>query len=157
MIQALSIALAIAVALLLVQTHRVHALRLSAAENDIALANAEARAEQVARDTSTSIVDALYGADAMYQRGLTDAQAVSDRDAVALRRGALRLRHEWAACETGRLADGAATQRELDQAAERRSALALEIVHVGAECDAKEKSLIAAYDAVRLAINRGAP
>lgn len=155
MIRALSIALAVAVGFLLLQTLRVHTLQLSAAENDIALANAQVKAERVARDASTSIVDALYDADAMYQRGLTDAQALSDRDATALRSGALRLRHEWAACETGRLADGVATQRELDEAAERRNALALEIVQIGAECDAKEKSLIAAYDAVRNAINRG--
>lgn len=153
MTKILAIALAVALALLAVQTQRVHTLQLAAANDAAALADANANAERVARETSTSIVDVLFDAGATYQQGLTDAQASSDRDAIALRDGTLRLRREWAACETGRLADGTVAGRRLEEAVERRNALARAAVRVGVECDAKERSLIAAYDGVRKAIN----
>jgi len=133
-------------------------LKLANAKTAIAdlradIANGNATAQKAAADTSTSIVDVLWNADTAYQRGLDDAKSMADRDAAALRDGTLRMRREWAACETGRLADGSAAAIELGEAVERRNALALAVVRVGAECDAKERTLIAAYNGVRDRIN----
>lgn len=155
MIRALAIAFLIACAAAMAQSLRLHRTQLALAEGRAAVANAQASAERAARTTSASIVDALFDAGTSYQRGLTDAQMDADRDAAALRIGALRLRREWAGCETRRLADSSATERRLDEAARSREALAVEIVRVGAECDAKERTLISAYNGVRDRINRG--
>ena len=157
MVKALAILVAVLALYAGVQTSRLHSAQLAQATATTEASDARAAAERAARATNSSIVDVLFEADVMYRKGVDDAQAVSDRDAAALRAGTLRLRREWAACETGRLADGAAAERRTGEAAERRSALALEIVRVGAECDAKERSLIAAYDGARDRINRGAP
>lgn len=146
-----------AIAAVWVQTHRLSVLQVEAARTEAALAAAQADAERRAREATTSIVDVLFDADAEYQRGKFDAQAMADRVAADLRSGALRVRREWAACETGRLADSAAAARELGDALERRNALAGAVVRVGAECDAKERALIDAYNGVRQTINEARP
>lgn len=157
MIRALAIALSVCVALLAWQTHRVHALRLDAAEHAAQLADAQARAERAARETNTSIVDTLFAADTAYQKGLIDAQVAADRDVAALNAGTLKLRREWALCETGRLADGVAAARESGEAEQRRRDSAARIVRAADECDAHVDALISAYNGVRDKINRGAP
>ncbi len=155
--KALAIALAVCLAALAWQTRRVHALQLAAATTAAQLAGAQAKAERLARETNTALVDTMFNAGDAYDRGRNDAQAVADRTIAGLNAGTLQLRREWAGCETGRLADGAAARREIDDADQRRNALAGRIVRVGAECDALQRSLITAYDGLRRTINEARP
>ncbi len=156
MIRALAIALVLALAALAWQSSRLHSAQIAMAGMERDAAIALAAAEHRASETNNQAIGVIFDAGTAYQRGLTHAQTTADRVADDLRSGTLRLRREWAACETGRLADSAAAGRELAEADERRIALASAVVRVGADSDAKERALIAAYEGVRAAVN-GAP
>lgn len=157
MTRALAVALAAACAIALWLAYRVDALELSAAiEQRNAAANI-ADAQARARKVEQRAADAMNAAAEQYERGKLDAEQAAERVAAALRAGTLRLRREWAACETDRLADGAAAARELGEAEQRRIELALAAVRVGAQCDAQVAGLIAAYTGVRRAINEARP
>lgn len=155
MIRAFVIALAACLAALAWQTRRVHVLQIDAAEQATRLADAQARAERAARTTNTSLVDVMFNVDDAYQKGLTDAQVAANRHIAALNAGTLKLRREWAGCETGRLADSAAAARELGDAERSRRESAARIVRAADACDAQVDALIAAYAGVRATINAG--
>ena len=63
--------------------------------------------------------------------------------------GNLRLRREIAAYATRDLSRDSATTRELEASAERGAELVAAAVGVGAKCDAVQRGLIEAYEAVR--------
>ena len=136
-----------------IQTVRLHALQLSVATMQRDAAQAQCNAEAKARKAEQTMAQAVADAAAQYERGKQDAQATADAVTADLRAGSLRLRREWAGCETRRLSAAAAATRELETTAASRDALAAAIVPVGAECDAKERELIAAYQGVREVVN----
>lgn len=136
-----------------IQTLRLHHAQLVISETAKLAAQAQADAQVNARAIEQAQAQAVADIAESYERGKADAQATADAVAADLRTGALRLRREWAQCETGRLSAGAAATRELETTAASRDALAAAIVRVGAECDAKERELIAAYQGVREVVN----
>jgi len=150
-------------ALLAVSTFAgVQTLRLANAKTEIAQTNekieaANAKAEKAARETNASILDTIFAGADMYERGKSDAQAESDRVVAGLNAGTLKLRREWAMCETGRLADGAAATAELGEAERRRNESAGRIVRATDECVAEKAAVVATYNGVRDKINKGAP
>ena len=131
-----------------VQTERIEAMQARMLKAALNAAQAEAHAQARVRQAEQDMAQAVANAATEYERGKADAQATADRVAADLRAGSLRLRREWAGCETSRLSAAAAATRELETTAASRDALAAAIVRVGAECDAKERELIAAYQGV---------
>jgi hypothetical protein len=88
--------------------------KLAHARNDLLtlqLANsvALAQAQAVAHDTEQRINAAAATAATQYEKGKHDAQVVADAVVVGLRNDTIRLRREWAGCETGNLAQASAT------------------------------------------------
>lgn len=139
------------------QTLRLAHAQTAFADLRASIADANAKAEHAASETNASIVDVLWNADAAYQRGKDDAQVAADRVVADLSAGALKLRREWAGCETGRLADNAAFAVTAGDAERRRNESAGRIVRDADECVAQTAELIAIYNGVRDKINRGAP
>ena len=103
----------------------------------IAQANATAAAQQAARDEETAKANRAQAVANAYERGKSDAQAIADRAVSDLRSGSLRLRNQWAGCETSRLAETAAASRQLDAATADRIASAGRIVRAAADADAQ--------------------
>ena len=64
-----------------------------------------------------------------------DAESVPAAVVADLRAGKLRLRREWAGCETARLSDSVAGSIERDALAASRDALAGAVVRVGRDAD----------------------
>lgn len=81
------------------------------------------------------------------------AEAVPDAVVADLRAGNLRLRREWAGCETQRLSDAAAGARERDALAASRDTLAGEVVRIGRDADDQLAACQAVVKADRVAIN----
>lgn len=84
------------------------------------------------------------------------AEAVPDAVVADLRAGNLRLRREWAGCETQRLSDAAAGARERNALAASRDALAGDLVRVGRDADDQLRACQAVVRADRESINGGA-
>lgn len=147
--RALALALIAVIAALWMQTSRLQRLQLRAAEAQAEMAAAAASAAQAARaiEQAQALADAAIAES--YERGKSDAQAAADRVVADLNAGTLRLRREWAGCETQRLSDAAAATRELDAAEQGRAASAGRIVRAAAECDAQVSALQALVRADR--------
>lgn len=112
--------------------------------------NATTTARALAEANQNVTVKANNAAADAYQRGLSDAQAKSDRVVADLRDGNLKLRREWAGCQaTAGLPATASTPGKPDDTAERRAELAGAIVQVGAKYDAWIKALQAVVTADR--------
>lgn len=111
------------------------------------IAQADAKAQEAARQAELKFADAIAKADAQYEKGKQDAQVSADRVVADLRAGTLRLRKEWAGCETSRLSEAAQSARELDAAEQRRIESASRIVRAAAECDAQVAGLQAVIPA----------
>lgn len=133
------------IALCGLQTLRLDNARLALAQETANAAAAQAAAQASARKVEQDRIAAADKAAAQYEQGKQDAQATADRVAADLRNGTLKLRREWATCETGRLSEGAEHARELAAANERRAELAGAAVRVGAVCDAYQAAVIAAW------------
>lgn len=112
-------------------------------------AKAETAAQQDARATEHASAERANEIAESYERGKQDAQVTSDRIAADLRAGNLKLRNEWAGCETQRLSDATASASRIDAGADDRAASAGNIVRVGAECDAQIRGLQALVKADR--------
>lgn len=136
-----------------IQTVRLHRSQLALVTIQRDAAKAQADAQAAARKAEQDMAQAVADADAQYERGKQDAQATADRVAADLRAGTLRLRREWAQCETGRLSAGAAAARELGEAEQQRIESAGRIVRAAAECDAHTAALIQAYNAAKEVTN----
>ena len=155
MVKALAIALAAALAALAWQSYSLKDAELTISQMREAGNAAVAKAEADARAAEQSSLKAIFNGASMYDKGKTDAQATADRTVADLRNGNLRLRSEWAGCETNRLSEGSAAAIELGEAIRRRNESTSRILRAVDECDAQNAGLIAAYNGVAAAINRG--
>lgn len=151
---------AILLALVLVQTRRLHDARIAVASMAVEAAklradNADARAdaEASARTIEHNLWAAAIAAETRYRKGIDDAKSAADRVVADLRAGTLRLRSEWAGCETSRLSEGAAAAVELGEAERRRRESAGRIVRAVDACDAHVVALIDDAQSVRALIN----
>ena len=107
------------------------------AEIDAALIAAErdARGKEAEQRAKNDAVAAKYEEDRNY------AQIQFDDDVAALRTGAVRLRTEWAGCETDLLSRTADAAARADDLARLREEGAANLVRLGAECDAQIEGL----------------
>lgn len=122
-------------------------IALSTAANAEAIASAERRALERARELS----DAYVLAASNYDRGQRDAEATQGRIVADLRAGNLRLRSQWLAAESraAELSGPAGTTdgpSPADERATGREESASRIVRAADECDAQ---VIALQDIVR--------
>lgn len=103
-------------------------------------ASAKAARDALARQTA---LQARYATiDAQRVQEFKDAQAKSDAVVADLHAGTLRLQSQWAGCEAAAGVSGAAIRAgQLDAAAARRAESAAAIVRIGAEADARIRSL----------------
>lgn len=137
---------AIAALLLLAiwQRGTIHAARL--AEQSAEAAQAAAEAERDAANaaltrTNEVLAEERARADRLSEIGETheqdraDAETVPAAVAADLRAGNLRLRQQWAGCETSRLSDAAAAAAERDALAKLRDEAAGRIVRIGRDAD----------------------
>lgn len=146
----------VALALAGAQTLRLHAAQLDAATARTALADlradlADARADASASARAVEAIRAQAAAAAaeQYEQGKLDAQTAADRVVAGLNAGTVRLRREWAGCETSRLSAAAARAAEPDAADRLRAASAGRIVRAVAECQAQRDGLMALVRADR--------
>lgn len=98
-------------------------------------AQAQVAAEQGARATEQSAAADLAEIGTRHEEDRTDAETVPAAVADDLRAGNLRLRREWAGCETRRLSDAAAAAVERDALAASRDEAAGRIVRIGRDAD----------------------
>ena len=124
-----------------IQTVRLHHAQLVIAETAKLSAQAQADAQAKARAIEQAKAKAVAAVAESYERGKADAQATADRVAADLRAGSLRLRREWAGCETSRLSAAAASAREFDAAEQSRADSAARIVRAADTCDAQVSAL----------------
>ena len=106
-----------------------------------AIATANAKASEDARKAEQRIADAQNAAAEQYERGKQDALESADRVVADLRSGNLRLRQQWAGCETHRVSEGAQAAAVIDATEQRRIESASRAVRAAAECDAQVAGL----------------
>lgn len=99
------------------------------------------KAEQAAREQERRHAEALNAAAEKYEQDKRHAQEQADRVVADMRAGTLRLRREWAGCETARVSAATAAAAEPDATAADRSESAGRIVRAAAECDAQVTGL----------------
>lgn len=114
-------------------------------------AQAEADAATAATAKQVALQNTIAAIDAQHAQELHDAQAKSDAVVAGLRDGALRLRRQWAGCESAAASvpSTAAGVGSPDATAEQRTASAAAIVRIGAEADAQIRALQAVIRADR--------
>lgn len=98
-------------------------------------AQAQVAAEQGARATEQSAAADLAEIGTRHEEDRAHAETVPAAVAADLRAGNLRLRREWAGCETQRLSDAAAATAERDALAASRDEAAGRIVRIGRDAD----------------------
>ena len=120
---------------------------------DIKKLRADLELAELVNDTLVEAIDAerakaraLADIGTQHEEARREAETVPAAVAADLRAGNLRLRREWAGCETQRLSEASAAAIERDAATERRAEFAAAVVRVGAEAD----SQLAACQAVVL-------
>ena len=113
-------------------------------------AKAEADAQARARVTERRYLERITDISEQYERDKADAQAAADRLAADLRAGNVRLRNEWAGCETGRVSGDATAARLADEAAQLRAKGASDLVRAAAEADAQVRGLQRVIEAERV-------
>lgn len=87
------------------------------------------------RATEHHQADTMAIIGAKHEEDRAAAPAVADAVVADLRSGALRLRHDLAACHTGLLSQTAAGALERDAATERREEFASRVVRIGRDAD----------------------
>ncbi|WP_125077018.1 hypothetical protein [Pseudoxanthomonas sp. SGT-18] len=127
---------------------RAEASEAAAQRND---AKAEARAQQGARVAEQATAEALSDIGTELEEERSSAETLPAAVAADLRAGNLRLRREWAGCETQRMSDAAAAAVERDALAASREDLAGALVRVGRDADDQ----LRACQAVILAYREG--
>lgn len=113
---------------------RISAARDAALE-DLRDAQHALDAARAAINAQRAAADRLADIGSKHEQDRRDAEGVPDAVVADLRAGNLRLRREWAGCETRRLSDAAAAARERDALAASRDALAGAVVRVGRDAD----------------------
>ena len=129
---------------------------VATAEGERAAAQGEAKAQGSARKAEQATGQTLATIGEKHEQDRQAAEAVPDAVVADLRAGNLRLRREWAGCETQRLSDAAAGARERDALAASRDALAGEVVRIGRDADDQLAACQAVVKADREAINGAA-
>lgn len=115
----------------------------------------ELAATQAAADTSTDITEAVNkAATDAYQKGLKDAESKRTAVVADLQSGNLRLRKEWAGCETQRLSDSVAAASQPVDSDRNREEGAGDLVRAAAQCDAQNAGLINAYNAAKTQLDQ---
>jgi hypothetical protein len=97
---------------------------------------AAAAASEASRAEEWRRGEALAAAASDYLEGIEHAKNDEQRLVANLRANAVRLRRQWAGCETRRVSETAARPAEPDEAARLRIESAARIVRAAAECDA---------------------
>jgi hypothetical protein len=87
------------------------------------------------RATEHHQADTMASIGAKHEEDRAAAPAVADVVVADLRSGALRLRHDLAACHTDLLSQTAAGALERDAATERREEFASRVVRIGRDAD----------------------
>jgi len=125
--------------------------RANVAESDQRANVAEAVVDQVneARAVEHSQADTMATIGAKYEDDRAAAPAVADAVVADLRSGALRLRHDLAACHTDLLSQTAAGTLERDAATQRREEFASRVVRIGRDADDQLRACQAVIQAGR--------
>lgn len=112
--------------------------------------------QRAARATEQQAGQSLATIGEKHEQDRQAAEAVPAAVVADLRAGNLRLRREWAGCETQRMSDAAASAIERDALAASRDALAGDLVRIGRDADDQLRACQAVVQADRKAINGGA-
>jgi hypothetical protein len=125
--------------------------RANVAESDQRANFAEAVVDQVneARAVEHSQADTMATIGAKHEDDRAAAPAVADAVVADLRSGALRLRHDLAACHTDLLSQTAAGTLERDAATQRREEFASRVVRIGRDADDQLRACQAVIQAER--------
>lgn len=125
--------------------------RANVAESDQRANVAEAVVDQVneARAVEHSQADTMATIGAKHEDDRAAAPAVADAVVADLRSGALRLRHDLAACHTDLLSQTAAGTLERDAATQRREEFASRVVRIGRDADDQLRACQAVIQAER--------
>jgi hypothetical protein len=125
--------------------------RTNVAESDQRANVAEAVVDQVneARAVEHSQADTMATIGAKHEDDRAAAPAVADAVVADLRSGALRLRHDLAACHTDLLSQTAAGTLERDAATQRREEFASRVVRIGRDADDQLRACQAVIQAER--------
>ena len=108
---------------------------LAAIQQQAAAAQGEAATQAEARATEHQQAETLAAIGMKHEEDRKAATAVPAAVVAELRAGNLRLRNEWAGCETQRLSDTAAGSVERDALAASRDKLAGAVIRVGRDAD----------------------
>ena len=98
-------------------------------------AQAETKAVESARETEHAQAAKLAEIGETHEQARAAAPAVADAVVADLRADRLRLRREWAGCETQRLSEASAAAVERGQGAELRAEVAGALIAVGRDAD----------------------
>ena len=98
-------------------------------------AQAETKAVETARSAEHQQADTLAKIGETHEQARAAAPAVADAVVADLRAGNVRLRQEWAGCETRLLSQAVAATVERDALAASREAAAGRIVRIGRDAD----------------------
>lgn len=102
-------------------------------QRDAAMAAlSDERNARAAEHKAALLIDAIG---TTHEEARQEAESVPAAVVSDLRAGNVRLRSEWAGCETQRLSDASAAARERDALAASREQLAGEIVRIGRDAD----------------------
>jgi len=125
--------------------------RANVAESDQRANVAEAVVDQVneARAIEHRQADTMATIGAKHEDDRAAAPAVADAVVADLRSGALRLRHDLAACHTDLLSQTAAGTLERDAATQRREEFASRVVRIGRDADDQLRACQAVIQAER--------
>lgn len=121
---------------------------------DVMQARAES-AEAYTRDLQSQVrterarVEALNDIASQHEADKREIETRTAALVADLRAGNVRLRREIGAFYTERLSRGAAAAGQPSDAAQRGAELVAAAVGVGAACDARQRALVDAYEAVR--------
>lgn len=132
------------------------AWRADALANRLSVTEARAvSAEAYARDLSANIETERKASEGMAAIATQEIEMrreieqESEARVADLRAGTVRLRHEIGALYTAQLSQAAAAGAQPSGAAERGAELVAAAVGVGAQCDARQRALVEAYEAMR--------
>lgn len=140
-------------AALAVQTTRLYRAQMQAVKLRLDAEQARLDATTTARHAEQRIAAAAAQAAEQYEKEKQDAQDAADIVVAGLNAGTLKLRREWAGCETQRLSDAATATRELDAAIASRNDRTGRIVRAVDTCVAQVSGLQVYARAVMHAVN----
>lgn len=114
---------------------RDRSAELKESRKEVAESRAETAAHVAARTAEHEQADKLAAIGAKHEEDRAAAPSVADALVADLRAGNVRLRKEWAGCETRLLSEAVASTVERDALAQRREELAGAVVRVGRDAD----------------------